>query len=79
MNNRSFSLIIAIYERRKNLNSLYRSKRRKVLLGVCGGLSEKFGISTSLIRILVVILCFVTAFLPVALVYGVLGAVLPKQ
>lgn len=38
----------------------YRSKDDKVLLGICGGLADKFGINTGIIRIVAVLLITIT-------------------
>lgn len=38
------------------MNRLHRSKRNKVILGVCGGLAEYFGIDPTVVRIISVVI-----------------------
>jgi len=48
---------------------LYRSKRDRVLAGVCGGLGEYFDIDPNLVRLGVILLTLATGFLPVNITY----------
>lgn len=41
---------------------LYRSNRDRIIGGVCGGLAEYFGIDTTWIRLLVLVLIFTAGF-----------------
>ncbi|MEI8300308.1 MAG: PspC domain-containing protein [Chlamydiota bacterium] len=50
---------------------LYRSKIHKKLAGICGGLGEFFLLDPNLMRILVLILAVITAFVPVVISYVV--------
>ncbi|MCL2860578.1 MAG: PspC domain-containing protein [Oscillospiraceae bacterium] len=56
---------------------LYRSNTDKVLLGVCGGLAEFFGLNSVLIRILW--LLAVCLFGTGILAYIICAIVMPKQ
>ena len=40
---------------------LYRSKKNKVIAGVCGGLGEFFGVDPTIVRLLWVVLTIVSA------------------
>ncbi len=40
------------------MNRLHRSKRNKVILGVCGGLAEYFNIDPTLVRIISILISF---------------------
>ncbi len=44
---------------------LYKSRRNKVICGVCGGIGEYFGIDPTVVRLIwaVLILCFGTGIL----------------
>lgn len=42
----------------KNIKRLYRSRKNKVIAGVCGGIGEYFGIDPVLIRLLWVLFAF---------------------
>ena len=39
-------------------NKLYRSRKDRMILGVCGGLGKFFGIDSTIIRIVFVLLAF---------------------
>lgn len=56
---------------------LYRSKKDRILFGVCGGLAEYLGIDSTLIRILAVILLFSSPWFMIF--YVLLGIVIPEN
>ena len=56
---------------------LYRSRRHRVLGGVCGGLATWLGWSPTVVRILYVVLSVCSAAFPGILVYVVLWLVMP--
>ena len=56
---------------------LHLSRTEKKIFGVCGGIGETYDIDPTLIRLIVVFLCFATAILPVALTYIVAWAIMP--
>lgn len=58
-----------------------RTKRDRIILGVCGGLALHFGWSSNVVRILAVL---GTIFLPgpgwlIPVIYLILGAILPES
>jgi len=56
---------------------LYRSERDKILLGVCGGLGEYFGVDPIIFRILfIVAIVFEPRFI---IVYILLAIVMPRE
>lgn len=55
---------------------LYRSRSRRLLAGVCGGLAEFFGLNTTLVRIGFV---FFGLFGVGELVYLLLWLIVPKE
>lgn len=56
---------------------LYRSERGKILLGVCGGLGEYFGVDPIIFRILfIVAIVFEPRFI---IVYILLAIVMPRE
>lgn len=59
-------------------NPLRRSRRHKLLGGVCGGLAEWLGWDVTLVRILYVVVSILSAAFPGALVYVVLWIMMPK-
>ncbi|QST00772.1 PspC domain-containing protein [Pontibacillus sp. ALD_SL1] len=60
------------------MKKLYRSTQDEQISGVLGGLSELYNIDVSLLRILAVILCFVTSGF-VLLLYIVAASVMPTD
>ena len=57
---------------------LYRSRRHKIIAGVCGGLADWLGWSPNVTRILYVIVSVLSAAFPGVLTYIILWIVLPK-
>ncbi len=58
---------------------LYRSTSQKMLGGVCGGLAEYFDMDVSLVRLIFVAVCLVTAVLPMTLFYLIAWIVVPLE
>jgi phage shock protein C len=59
-------------------NKLYRSNKDRMLFGVCGGLAKYFGIDSSLMRIIVVLLAIVTVGVGV-LIYLIMAFIVPLE
>ena len=57
---------------------LYRSVSQKMLGGVCGGVAEYFDVDVSIVRLLLVGLALVTAFLPMTFFYIIAWIVVPQ-
>ena len=57
--------------------TLSRPSNDKWIAGVCGGLGERFGISSNLIRLAFVISCLLPG--PQFIVYLVLWIIMPKR
>ncbi len=62
----------------KRKRRLYRDPEHRVFGGVCSGLSAYFNIDPVILRILFVVLLFLTYFAPVFLAYVVLWIAVPK-
>lgn len=58
---------------------LYRSTSQKMLGGVCGGLAEYFDMDPSLVRLIFVAVCLVTAVLPMTFFYLIAWIVVPIE
>lgn len=58
---------------------LRRSRRHKVLGGVCGGLADWLGWRPTLVRLLYVVVSICSAAFPGTIVYIVLWLVLPLE
>jgi phage shock protein C len=61
-----------------NGRSLQRSRRSRLIAGVCGGLAEWLGWDPALVRILYVLVSVLSAGFPGILVYVVLWIVMPQ-
>ena len=59
-------------------NCLRRSRRNRMLAGVCGGLAEWLGWEPTLVRVLYVVVSVFSAAFPGILVYIVLWIVMPN-
>jgi len=60
-------------------NTLRRSRRNRLLAGVCGGLAQWLGWDATLVRILYVLVSVLSAAFPGILVYVVLWIVMPRE
>jgi phage shock protein C len=58
--------------------ALYRSRRYRILAGVCGGLAEWLGWSPTWVRVLYVIGSALSIAFPGIIVYIILWVVMPK-
>ncbi|OGF49786.1 MAG: PspC domain-containing protein [Candidatus Firestonebacteria bacterium GWA2_43_8] len=59
-------------------NRIFRSRRNKIILGLCGGLAEYFNIDPALTRIGAVLLALISGGV-VILVYLVCGIIIPSE
>lgn len=59
-------------------NPLRRSRSRRMIAGVCGGLSEWLGWDATLVRALYVVLSVLSVAFPGIIVYLVLWFVMPE-
>ena len=57
--------------------TLYRSKTDRIFFGVCGGIAEYFGIDSTLVRIITVLLLLSSH--SIAILYLLLGLVIPEN
>jgi phage shock protein C len=57
---------------------LYRSRRNRILAGVCGGLADWLGWSPTWVRFLFVLVSILSAGFPGTIVYIVMWIVVPK-
>ena len=61
----------------KNIRKLYRSKKNRVIAGVCGGIGEYFNVDPTLIRVVWVL--FALAFGSGILVYIIAWIIIPEK
>lgn len=60
------------------MSKLYRSRRDKKILGLCGGLSEMLNVDATLIRILLIVITVLSSGM-VIFIYIIAGLVVPKE
>ena len=58
--------------------ALMRSRRNRMIAGVCGGLAEWLGWDPTLVRVLYVVVSVVSAAFPGILVYVILWVLMPE-
>jgi len=63
----------------RSSNPLYRSRKHRMIAGVCGGFAEWLGWSPTWVRILFVIVSIASVAFPGILVYLILWLVVPKE
>ena len=59
--------------------SLSRSRHDRMIAGVMGGIARRFGWSSTLVRVLFVVLSIVSAAFPGILVYLILWLLIPEE
>ena len=57
---------------------LHRSRRNRIIAGVCGGIGEWLGWSPGWVRVLYVVVSMLSAAFPGILVYLILWIVIPR-
>ncbi|MGB9857404.1 MAG: PspC domain-containing protein [Dictyoglomaceae bacterium] len=55
---------------------LYRSKKERILLGVCGGIAEYFSVDPTIVRLILILLIFTTGPL-LPLLYLISALIIP--
>jgi phage shock protein PspC (stress-responsive transcriptional regulator) len=58
---------------------LYRSRRHKMIAGVCGGLADWLGWSPNLVRFLYVVVSIASVAFPGIFAYIILWIVMPQE
>ena len=61
------------------MRKLHLSKTDSKILGVCGGIGETYDLDPTLIRLGFILLCFVTAILPMVLTYIIAWIIMPEK
>jgi phage shock protein C len=58
---------------------LYRSRKHKIIAGVCGGIAEWLGWDPTMVRVAYVIISIASLAFPGTLTYFILWMVMPKE
>lgn len=61
------------------MRRIYRSKRDRVIAGICGGVADMFKIDPTLVRLLVVLAALVTAVVPFVITYLIGWIIIPNE
>jgi phage shock protein PspC (stress-responsive transcriptional regulator) len=61
------------------MKRLYRSKKDRMLFGVCGGIAEYFDVDPSLVRIVWVFFALMSGLLPGILTYAIAWLIIPEE
>ena len=56
-----------------------RSRHDRMLAGICGGIAQRFGWNSTLVRVLFVIISLASAAFPGILVYLILWLLMPEE
>jgi len=59
--------------------SLQRSKKDRMIAGVCGGIAESYGWDPTLVRIAYVLVSIISAAFPGILFYIILWVLIPEE
>lgn len=63
----------------KPFKRLYRSRIDRKIGGVCGGLGQLFKMDSTILRLIVILVCFLTGLVPVILAYLVGWIIIPEE
>lgn len=61
------------------MKRLVRSKTDRKISGICGGLGVYFGIDSTIIRVILVVLLIFTGIFPMILLYFILTCIIPLE
>jgi phage shock protein C len=61
------------------MKKLVRSRKQKMLAGICGGIAEYFNIDATFVRVIFTLILFIGAFFVPAFVYAVLYFIIPES
>ncbi len=61
------------------MKKLYLSKTDRKIMGVCGGISETYGIDSTLLRLALIFLCLITGIMPLVITYIVAAIITPDK
>lgn len=61
------------------MRKIYRSRNKRMIAGVCGGLGEYLHVDETVIRLIYVLLSFMSMLFPGILVYIVAMIIIPQE
>lgn len=61
------------------MKKLHISKTDKKIFGVCGGIGETYDIDPTVVRLIAVFLCLITAVIPLSITYIIAWLIMPEK
>jgi phage shock protein PspC (stress-responsive transcriptional regulator) len=61
------------------MNKLYRSKKNRIIAGVCGGIGEYFKVDPTLVRLLWLLISIVSAGVGGVIAYIIAWIIIPEE
>lgn len=61
------------------MKRLFRSQYDRQIAGVCGGIANYFGIDPTVVRLIAIVLFFITAGFPLIIGYFIAAIVIPNE
>lgn len=61
------------------MKKLTRDDQNRIIAGVCSGIAKYFDVDPTLVRVIAVILAFITGFIPAIIAYIVLIFIMPEE
>ena len=61
------------------MKKLYLSQNDKKIFGVCGGIGQTYDVDPTVVRLVTVCLCLVTAIMPVLVAYLIAWVIIPES
>lgn len=62
-----------------SMKKLTRDDQNRIIAGVCSGIAKYFDVDPTLVRVIAVILAFITGFIPAIIAYIVLIFIMPEE
>ncbi len=62
-----------------DVKRLYRSRKDRFIGGICGGSAQFFNIDSSVLRLIFVVITFITGLLPMLITYLIGLAIIPEK
>lgn len=60
------------------MKKLYRSRKQRMIAGICGGFAEYFNIDVTIMRVIFALLFFFGGFIIPIILYGALYFIIPE-
>lgn len=63
----------------KSFRHFYRSRKNRMLGGICGAIAEAWNLDATVVRLVAVFICFLTGVVPLAIIYCIAWAIIPEK